>query len=126
MRLQTQSVYKGLFLCVSKTYINEGVGVVADMETAGEDLLKAFIYYLLSYQLHGFFKGMTFPLLSTGLINSIAFGSYSTVLDFLSGSRHSNPSQSKPASAAHVFTAGSFAGLTQVRPYWLVSYWLED
>ncbi|TWW56262.1 Solute carrier family 25 member 45 [Takifugu flavidus] len=88
VRLQTQSVYQGLLHCVSETYTHEG--------------------------LHGFFKGMTFPLLSAGLINSIAFGSYSTALDLLTGSRHSDPSQRKPASAAHVFTAGTFAGLTQV------------
>ncbi|TWW56263.1 Solute carrier family 25 member 45 [Takifugu flavidus] len=88
VRLQTQSVYQGLLHCVSETYTHEG--------------------------LHGFFKGMTFPLLSAGLINSIAFGSYSTALDLLTGSRHSDPSQRKPASAAHVFTAGSFAGLTQL------------
>lgn len=59
---------------------------------------------------------MAFPLHSTGLINSIAFGTYSTALEVLSGSRHSDPGQSRPASAAHIFTAGSFAGLMQVRP----------
>lgn len=125
VRLQTRSLYQGLFHCVSQTYTHEGVSAVAGTEIPGEDFMqKVFMLdYLLSCQLHGFFKGMTFPLLSTGLINSIAFGSYSTALDLLTGSRHSDPSQRKPTSAAQVFTAGSFAGLTQVRRpdvYWLV------
>lgn len=125
VRLQTQSVYQGLLHCVSETYTHEGVSAVAHTRIPGEDIMQKVLMlgYLLSYQLHGFFKGMTFPLLSAGLINSIAFGSYSTALDLLTGSRHSDPSQRKPASAAHVFTAGSFAGLTQVRRpdvYWLV------
>lgn len=55
---------------------------------------------------------MTFPLLSTGLVTSIAFGSYGAALDFLTGSRLSKPCE---AGAARVFAAGSFAGLTQVR-----------
>lgn len=124
VRLQTQSVYQGLFHCVSETYTHEGVSAVADTKIPEDSMQKVLMLdYLLSYQLHGFFKGMAFPLLSTGLITSIAFGSYSTALDLLTGSRHSDPSQRKTASAAQVFTAGSFAGLTQVRRpdvYWLV------
>lgn len=125
VRLQTHSVYQGLLHCVSETYTHEGVSAGAGRKIPGEDIMQKVLKldYLLSYQLHGFFKGMAFPLLSTGLINSIAFGSYSTALDLLTGSRHSDPSQRKPASAAQVFTAGSFAGLTQVRRpdvYWLV------
>lgn len=69
----------------------------------------------LLHQLHGFFKGMAFPVLTTGIINSVVFGSYSKALDYLSQSQRSDRSEGKPASAAHVFTAGCFSGLVQVR-----------
>uniref|UniRef100_A0A3Q1IX10 Uncharacterized protein n=1 Tax=Anabas testudineus TaxID=64144 RepID=A0A3Q1IX10_ANATE len=85
VRLQAQSEYKGIFHCVAKTYSNEGV--------------------------RGFFRGMAFPVLTTGIINSVVFGSYSNALDYLTQSRHSDRSEGKPASAAHVFTAGCFSGL---------------
>ncbi|XP_029975447.1 solute carrier family 25 member 45 [Salarias fasciatus] len=84
VRLQAQSVYKGIFHCVAKTYTNEG--------------------------LRGFFKGMAFPVLTTGLINSVVFGSYSNALYYLSQCRRSGGS----ASAGHIFTAGCFSGLVQV------------
>ncbi|CAN9515714.1 unnamed protein product [Ophioblennius macclurei] len=84
VRLQAQSVYKGIFHCVAKTYTNEG--------------------------LRGFFKGMAFPVLTTGLINSVVFGSYSNALHYLSQSRHGDRS----ASVGHIFTAGCFSGLAQV------------
>ncbi|XP_030589185.1 solute carrier family 25 member 45 isoform X2 [Archocentrus centrarchus] len=85
VRLQAQSVYKGIFHCVIKTYSHEG--------------------------LRGFFKGMAFPVLTTGINNAAVFGSYSNASDYLTHSQHS---QGKPASAAQVFTAGCFSGLVQV------------
>ncbi|XP_054465647.1 solute carrier family 25 member 45 [Anoplopoma fimbria] len=80
VRLQAQSIYKGIFHCMSKTYSNEG--------------------------LRGFFKGMSFPVLTMGITNSVVFGSYSNALAYLT--------QGKPASAAQVFTAGCFSGMMQV------------
>ncbi|KAM6981700.1 solute carrier family 25 member 45 [Tautogolabrus adspersus] len=88
VRLQAQSMYKGIFHCVAKTYSHEG--------------------------LHGFFKGMAFPVLTTGITNSVVFGSYSNALDYLSQSRRSDRSQGTPASMTHIFTAGCFSGLMQV------------
>ncbi|XP_041654956.1 solute carrier family 25 member 45 isoform X2 [Cheilinus undulatus] len=88
VRLQAQSVYKGIFDCVAKTYSHEG--------------------------LHGFFKGMAFPVLTTGITNSVVFGSYSNALDYLTQSQRSDRSQGVPASMAQVFTAGCFSGLMQV------------
>lgn len=58
---------------------------------------------------------MAFPLLTTGLINSVTFGCYSNALDYLTQSRRSGRSQGEPASAAQVFAAGCFSGLMQVR-----------
>uniref|UniRef100_A0A3P8SQ88 Solute carrier family 25 member 45 n=1 Tax=Amphiprion percula TaxID=161767 RepID=A0A3P8SQ88_AMPPE len=64
--------------------------------------------------LNGFFKGMAFPVLTTGITNSVVFGCYSNALDYLTQSPRSERSQCKPASAAQVFAAGSFSGLVQV------------
>lgn len=58
---------------------------------------------------------MAFPVLTAGIINSVVFGSYSNALDYLTQSQRSDRSQSTPASAAQVFTAGCFSGLMQVR-----------
>lgn len=69
----------------------------------------------LLYQFRGFFKGMAFPVLTTGIINSIVFGSYSNALDYLTQSQSSDHGQAKSASAAQVFAAGCFSGLMQVR-----------
>ncbi|KAM4737171.1 solute carrier family 25 member 45 [Anableps anableps] len=88
VRLQAKSVYKGIFDCVAKTYLNEGF--------------------------HGFFKGMSFPVLTTGLANSVVFGSYSNALDYLSQSDCSLPSHCKQVSSLQVFTAGCFSGIVQV------------
>ncbi|KAG8002852.1 Solute carrier family 25 member 45 [Nibea albiflora] len=57
---------------------------------------------------------MAFPVMTTGIINSIVFGSYSNALDFLTQSQRSDRSQGKAASSAQVFTAGCFSGLMQV------------
>ncbi|XP_028309202.1 solute carrier family 25 member 45 [Gouania willdenowi] len=88
VRLQAQSIYNGIFHCVAKTYSNEGI--------------------------RGFFKGMAFPVMTTGITNSVVFGSYSNALDYLSQTQRKDRNGDKPASAAHVFTAGCFSGLVQV------------
>ncbi|XP_014869402.1 PREDICTED: solute carrier family 25 member 45-like isoform X1 [Poecilia mexicana] len=88
VRLQAKSVYKGIFDCVTKTYLNEGF--------------------------HGFFKGMSFPVLTTGLANSIVFGSYSNALDYLSQSDRRLARHCKQVSSLQVFTAGCFSGIVQV------------
>lgn len=89
VRLQAQSEYKGMLHCMSTTYLREGLG--------------------------GFFKGMSFPLLTAGLINSVVFGCYSSALGYLTRSqRSSSHAHSESASAAQVFAAGCFSGLMQV------------
>ncbi|XP_051749591.1 solute carrier family 25 member 45 isoform X1 [Ctenopharyngodon idella] len=88
VRLQTQSVYRGIFDCVVKTYTQEGV--------------------------HGFFKGMSFPVLSVALSNAVVFGSYSNALDYLDPSHRSSSDHSERSPLTAVFTAGCFSGLTQL------------
>ncbi|XP_056449453.1 solute carrier family 25 member 45-like [Gadus chalcogrammus] len=88
VRLQVHTQYNGIFDCVAKTFANEG--------------------------LHGFFKGMAFPALTSGLSNSAIFGSYCSALDYLTRSRPGDRVQGKDAPAAHVFAAGCFSGLVGV------------
>ncbi|CAL8318947.1 unnamed protein product [Merluccius merluccius] len=85
VRLQVGSEYRGMLDCVARTYANEG--------------------------LRGFFKGMAFPVLVTGLANSAIFGSYSNALDYLTRSRRGDRAD---APAADVFAAGCFSGLVGV------------
>uniref|UniRef100_A0A671R2U8 Solute carrier family 25 member 45-like n=1 Tax=Sinocyclocheilus anshuiensis TaxID=1608454 RepID=A0A671R2U8_9TELE len=86
-RFKTQTVYRGIFDCVVKTYTHEGF--------------------------RGFFKGMSFPVVSVAISNAVAFGSYSNALDYLTRSGHNNSDQSKRSSLTAVFMAGCFSGLAQ-------------
>ncbi|KAK7165463.1 hypothetical protein R3I94_003730 [Phoxinus phoxinus] len=89
VRLQTQSVYKGIFDCVVKTYTHEGF--------------------------HGFFKGMSFPVISVALSNAVVFGSYCNALDYLTRShQRSGSDQNKRSPLTAVFIAGCFSGLAQL------------
>ncbi|KAL2094932.1 hypothetical protein ACEWY4_009651 [Coilia grayii] len=88
VRIQTQSKYKGILDCVKKTYTHEGI--------------------------HGFFKGMAFPVLSVAISNSVLFGSYSNALDYLTQSQRNDRNHGNQASAAAVFTAGCISGVAQV------------
>lgn len=65
-------------------------------------------------QVFGFFKGMSFPLLSIAMVNSVMFGAYSNALLFLSDTPHRERS-TRPPGYAHIFGAGCFSGLVQVR-----------
>ncbi|XP_016853852.2 solute carrier family 25 member 45 isoform X3 [Anolis carolinensis] len=60
----------------------------------------------------GFFKGMSFPLLTVAAGNSVMFGVYSNALLYLSGTplldRHSSP-----PSYLHIFMAGGMSGIAQ-------------
>ncbi|XP_053134623.1 solute carrier family 25 member 45 [Hemicordylus capensis] len=86
VRLQTQAGYRSIPDCLLRTYRNETV--------------------------FGFFKGMSFPLLSVAVANSLMFGAYSHALLFLSHTHHRDRS-ANPPSAAHVLGAGCFSGLVQ-------------
>lgn len=88
VRLQAQSQYKGIRHCVAKTYSNEG--------------------------LRGFFRGMSFPVLTNGLVNSVVFGAYSNALDYLTQTQREDRSTAPCVSAAHIYTAGCFSGVMQV------------
>ncbi|KAK2490083.1 hypothetical protein MC885_014307 [Smutsia gigantea] len=88
VRLQTQTTYRGIVDCVVRTYRHES--------------------------LLGFFKGMSFPLLSLAVVNSILFGVYSNTLLALTATSHQER-QAQPPSYMHVFIASCTGGFLQVR-----------
>ncbi|KAF3822246.1 hypothetical protein GH733_007620 [Mirounga leonina] len=81
VRLQTQTTYQGIIDCMVKTYRHESVGVL---------LLWGFgmggIWVLL-----GFFKGMSFPIASIAVVNSVLFGVCSNTLLALTATSHQEP-----------------------------------
>ncbi|KAK7884364.1 hypothetical protein WMY93_027487 [Mugilogobius chulae] len=88
VRLQALTQYNGIVHCVVQTYCREGV--------------------------RGFFRGMAFPALTNGLVNSLVFGAYGNALDVLSQSRREERGVSPSVPALHVYAAGAFSGLVQV------------
>ncbi|KAK1335543.1 hypothetical protein QTO34_003332 [Cnephaeus nilssonii] len=71
VRLQTQSTYRGIIDCMVKTYRHESI--------------------------LGFFKGMSFPIASIAVVNSVLFGVYSNALLVLTATSHHERRPSRPA-----------------------------
>ncbi|KAJ0036119.1 hypothetical protein NQD34_004796 [Periophthalmus magnuspinnatus] len=88
VRLQALTRYNGVVQCVVQTYTREGV--------------------------QGFYRGMAFPVLTNGLVNSLVFGVYSNALDALSQGRQEEHGTAPSVPALQVYTAGAFSGLVQV------------
>lgn len=63
-------------------------------------------------QLNGFYRGMMFPLFTTGAINSILFGIYGNELRILQN-RCTDEIEKRNKWRKHVFIAGSLAGFVQ-------------
>ncbi|XP_056657333.1 solute carrier family 25 member 45 isoform X1 [Monodelphis domestica] len=102
VRLQTQNTYRGIVDCVIKTYRRESV--------------------------LGFFKGMSFPIGSVAVVNSVLFGTYSNSLLLLSSTPHQDR-RAQPPSYGHVFVAGSLAGFVQaycLAPFDLIKVRLQN
>ena len=68
----------------------------------------------MSLQLLGFFKGMSFPIASIAVVNSVLFGVYSNALLALTATSHQER-RAQPPSYTHVFIAGCTGGFLQVR-----------
>ncbi|KAG8438067.1 hypothetical protein GDO86_008669 [Hymenochirus boettgeri] len=80
-------------------------------ERSGSKLDPTFNIFLL-FQVFGFFKGMSFPVGSVAISNSIAFGSYSNVLLYLNDNQFG--SSKNPLRNLHIFLAGCFSGVVQI------------
>lgn len=113
VRLQTQSVYQGLFHCVFNIHARRGKCCSRCENSSRRHYAKtinAWLSYIVSaswfFQRHDISTAFHWPHQLCCL--------YSTALDLLTGSRHSDTSQRKLASAAQVFAAGSFS-----IPFWL-------
>ncbi|XP_066439064.1 solute carrier family 25 member 45 isoform X2 [Eleutherodactylus coqui] len=86
VRLQTQSRYRGVLDCVVKTYKKETIW--------------------------GFFKGMSFPVCSVAISNSLMFGSYSNALLYITGTEYKDWNN-RPQNH-QIFLAGCCGGVVQV------------
>ncbi|KAG8564004.1 hypothetical protein GDO81_016282 [Engystomops pustulosus] len=86
VRLQTQAGYRGIVDCIVKTYKKETI--------------------------LGFFKGMSFPVISVAASNSLMFGIYSNALLYIYGTESKD--WKNPSHHLHVFLAGSISGFVQV------------
>ncbi|XP_006771653.1 PREDICTED: solute carrier family 25 member 45 isoform X2 [Myotis davidii] len=102
VRLQTQSTYRGIIDCTVKTYRHESI--------------------------LGFFKGMSFPIASIAVVNSVLFGVYSNALLALTATSH-HERRLQPPSYTHVFIAGCTGGFLQaycLAPFDLIKVRLQN
>uniref|UniRef100_A0A7N5JE97 Solute carrier family 25 member 45 n=1 Tax=Ailuropoda melanoleuca TaxID=9646 RepID=A0A7N5JE97_AILME len=79
-------------------------------------------------KLLGFFKGMSFPIASIAVVNSILFGVYSNTLLALTATSHQER-RAQPPSYRHVFIAGCTGGFVQVyclAPFDLIKVRLQN
>ncbi|KAM7084318.1 solute carrier family 25 member 45 isoform 4-T4 [Molossus nigricans] len=102
VRLQTQTTYQGIIDCMVKTYRHES--------------------------LQGFFKGMSFPIASIAVVNSVLFGVYSNTLLVLTATSH-HERRFQPPSYTQVFIAGCTGGFLQayiLAPFDLIKVRLQN
>ncbi|XP_004852461.1 solute carrier family 25 member 45 isoform X2 [Heterocephalus glaber] len=102
VRLQTQNTYRGIVDCVVKIYRYESI--------------------------LGFFKGMSFPIASVAVVNSILFGVYSNTLQALTATSHQDRRAQLP-SYTHIFIAGCTGGFLQaysLAPFDLIKVRLQN
>ncbi|XP_004596739.2 solute carrier family 25 member 45 isoform X1 [Ochotona princeps] len=102
VRLQTQTTYRGIVDCAIKILRHESV--------------------------LGFFKGMSFPLASVALVNSVLFGVYSNTLLALTATSHQQR-RAQPPSYTHIFIAGCTGGVLQaycLAPFDLIKVRLQN
>ncbi|XP_012520805.1 PREDICTED: solute carrier family 25 member 45 isoform X2 [Propithecus coquereli] len=79
-------------------------------------------------KLLGFFKGMSFPIASIALVNSVLFGVYSNSLLALTATSHQER-WAQPPSYTHVFIAGCTGGFLQayfLAPFDLIKVRLQN
>jgi solute carrier family 25 (mitochondrial carnitine/acylcarnitine transporter), member 20/29 len=75
-------------------------------------LKSAFLKFAL--QLIGFYKGMSFPVLSAGIMNSLYFGVYGTSLRHMQSQLKGDADEVSEPSLTTVFLAGCLGGAAQL------------
>jgi solute carrier family 25 carnitine/acylcarnitine transporter 20/29 len=80
----THGRFKGPLHCVQETFRGEGVCVRPTLSSA-----PVFGSYcgVTASQLRGFYKGLSPPLLATGIVNSVLFGLQGLTLHYMVGER---------------------------------------
>ncbi|XP_006149953.1 solute carrier family 25 member 45 isoform X2 [Tupaia chinensis] len=76
----------------------------------------------------GFFKGMSFPIASIAVVNSVLFGVYSNTLLMLTATSHQDR-RAQPPSYVHIFMAGCTGGFLQaccLAPFDLIKVRLQN
>nr|XP_045228069.1 solute carrier family 25 member 45 isoform X4 [Macaca fascicularis]XP_045228070.1 solute carrier family 25 member 45 isoform X4 [Macaca fascicularis]XP_045228071.1 solute carrier family 25 member 45 isoform X4 [Macaca fascicularis]XP_045228072.1 solute carrier family 25 member 45 isoform X4 [Macaca fascicularis] len=76
----------------------------------------------------GFFKGMSFPIASIAVVNSVLFGVYSNTLLLLTATSHQER-RAQPPSYMHIFLAGCTGGFLQaycLAPFDLIKVRLQN
>lgn len=68
----------------------------------------------VTLQILGFFKGMSFPIASIAVVNSVLFGVYSNTLQVLTATSHQDRRAQLPSYTC-IFLAGCTGGFVQVR-----------
>nr|XP_055109766.1 solute carrier family 25 member 45 isoform X3 [Symphalangus syndactylus] len=79
-------------------------------------------------KLLGFFKGMSFPIASIAVVNSVLFGVYSNTLLVLTATSHQER-RAQPPSYTHIFLAGCTGGFLQaycLAPFDLIKVRLQN
>jgi len=66
------------------------------------------------FQLLGFYKGMSFPVLSAGVMNSLFFGVYGTSLRQMQSLLNNDVRAESEADLSTVFLAGCLGGAAQL------------
>ncbi|XP_065384040.1 solute carrier family 25 member 45 isoform X4 [Macaca fascicularis] len=102
------------------------------LSRAGEDKGEAprclLQCHCVSLQLLGFFKGMSFPIASIAVVNSVLFGVYSNTLLLLTATSHQER-RAQPPSYMHIFLAGCTGGFLQaycLAPFDLIKVRLQN
>ena len=100
------------------TYRNENVskntliGILQSIPPTCGLLFSSII--VLQCQLNGFFRGMTFPLLSSGVVSSVFFGVYGHACHFLGEHNYGKATKVSRPQFAVIYFAGCLAGVVQL------------
>ena len=65
-------------------------------------------FVLVLFQVRGFFRGLGFPLVTYGAINSLFFGTYGATLKYMKGGEH------RKSTYMEIYVAGCMGGFSQL------------
>ncbi|XP_017691576.1 PREDICTED: solute carrier family 25 member 48 isoform X1 [Lepidothrix coronata] len=113
--LQLQDFVAGLVGGIASVVVGHPLDTVKTRLQAGQgygNTLKCFLTVYRNESVTGFFKGMSFPMATTGLYSSVVFGVFSSTQRFLGQLRHGDAAAAP--SLADMTVASSVAGFVSV------------